>query len=48
MTQIINIKNRYTFPVMSDKIKKELAIIKFDIEKYKKEIDKYKHDRSSN
>ena len=48
MTQIINIKNRYTFSAIPEKLKKELAIIKFDIEKYKKEIDKYKKDRPSN
>jgi hypothetical protein len=48
MTQIINIKNRYTFSAILEKIKKELAIIKFDIEKYKKEVDKYKKDRPSN
>jgi len=41
------IKYCYTFSAIPEKLKKELAIIKFDIEKYKKEIDKYKKDRSS-
>jgi hypothetical protein len=48
MTQIINIKNRYAFSAIPDKIKKELSIIKFEIEEYKKRIDKYKQDRPSN
>jgi hypothetical protein len=48
MTQIINIKNRYAFSAIPDKIKKELAIIKFDINEYKKEIDKYRKYRPSN
>ena len=42
------IKYRYTFSAIPDKIKKELAIIKFDIEEYKKEIDKYRTNRSLN
>ena len=42
------IKYCYTFSAIPEKLKKELAIIKFDIEKYKKEIDKYKKDRPSN
>jgi hypothetical protein len=36
---LISIKNRYTFSAISDNIKKELAIIKFDIEEYKKKIE---------
>ena len=43
MTQNI-IKNHYTFSAIPDKIKKELAIIKFDVDEYLKEIDKYKKD----
>jgi hypothetical protein len=42
------IKNRYTFSAIPDKIKKELAVIKFDLDKYVKEIEKYKKDRPSN
>jgi hypothetical protein len=45
MTQIINIKNRYAFSAIPDKIKKELAIIKFDVNEYKKKIDESKQDR---
>ena len=48
MTQIINIKNRYTVSAIPDKIKKELAIIKFDIETYKKKIEKYSKVRPPN
>ena len=48
MTQIIDIKNRYAFSAIQNKIKKELVVIKFDIEEYKKEIDKYKEDRPHN
>jgi hypothetical protein len=48
MTQIINIKNRYTFLALPDKIKKELAIVKFDVNDYLEEIDKSKKDRPSN
>lgn len=48
MTQIIDIKNRYTFSAIPDKIKKELAITKFDVIEYKKKIDEYKQDRPSN
>ena len=47
MTQNI-IKNQYTFSAIPDKIKKELVIIKFDIEEYKKEIEKYRKNRSPN
>jgi hypothetical protein len=42
------IKNRYAFSAMPNKIKKELAIVKFDIEEYKKEIDKYREGRPIN
>jgi hypothetical protein len=42
------IKYRYTLSAIPEKLKKELAIIKFDIEKYKKETNKYKKDRPSN
>ncbi len=48
MTQIITIKNRYAFSATPDKIKKELAIVKFDLDKYKEEIEKYRKDRPSN
>jgi len=48
MTQIIKINNRYTFSAKPDKIKKELAVIKFDLDEYVKEIEKYKKDRPSN
>ena len=47
MTQI-NINNPYLFSAISDKIKKELASVKFDIEEYLKKIDKYKKDRPQN
>jgi hypothetical protein len=45
MTQIIDIKNRYVFSAIPDKIKKELAIVTFDVYKYLKDIDRYKKDR---
>jgi hypothetical protein len=48
MIQIINIKNRYSFSAIPDKIKKELAIVKFNVDEYKKKINKYKEDRRSN
>ena len=48
MTQIITIKNHYTFSAIPDKIQKELAIVKFDVDEYLKEIDKYKKDRPPN
>ena len=48
MTQIIKINNRYTFSAIPDKIKKELATIKFDLDQYVKEIEKYKKYRPSN
>ena len=48
MTQIIKINNRYTFSAKPDKIKKELAVIKFDLAEYVKEIEKYKNNRPSN
>jgi hypothetical protein len=48
MTQIVNIKHGSTFSSIPDKIKKELTIIKFDIEEYKKELEKYGKDRPSN
>ncbi|MGI9010635.1 MAG: hypothetical protein ACR2F1_05560 [Nitrososphaeraceae archaeon] len=47
MTQNI-IKKQYTFSSIPDKIKKELAIVKFDVNEYKKKIDEYKQDRPSN
>ena len=47
MTQNI-IKNRYTFSAIPDKIKKELAVIKFDLDEYVKEIEKYKNNRPYN
>ena len=43
-----DIKCRYTFSAIPDKIKKELVVIKLDIEEYKKEIDKYRTNRSPN
>ena len=48
MTQIITIKNRYTFSAIPDKIQKELAVIKFDLDEYVNEIEKYKKDKPSN
>ena len=42
------IKYHYTFSAIPDKIKKELVIIKFDIEQYKNEIEKYRKNRSPN
>jgi hypothetical protein len=48
MTQNVDIKNCYVFTAIPDKIKKELAIVKFDVNEYLKEIDKYKKDRPSN
>ena len=48
MTQTIDIKNHYTLSAIPDKIKKELAIVKFNVEKYKKKINEYKQDRPSN
>jgi hypothetical protein len=48
MTQIIKINNRYTFSAIPDKIKKELATIKFDLDEYVKEIEKYKQYTPSN
>ncbi len=39
---------RYTQSGLIDKIKKELAIVKFDVEKYNKEIEKNKKNRPSN
>ena len=47
MTQNI-IKNQYAFSAIPDKIQKELAIVKFDVIEYVKEIDKYKKDRPLN
>ena len=47
MTQNI-IKNQYTFSAIPEKIQKELAIVKFDVVEYVKEIDKYKKDRPLN
>jgi hypothetical protein len=44
LTQIINIKNRLTLSAISDTIKKELAIVKLDVEEYLKNIDRYKND----
>ena len=38
--------SRYTISAITEKIKKELAIVKFNIEKYNKEIDKYRKNRS--
>jgi hypothetical protein len=48
MTQVIDINNHYAFSAIPDKIKKELAIIKFDVDEYKKKINKYKQDRPPN
>lgn len=48
MTQIITIKNHYTFSAIPDKIQKELAIVKFNVNEYLKEIDKYQKDRPLN
>ena len=48
MTQIININNRYAFSALPYQIKKELAVIKFDVDEYVKEIEKYKKVRPSN
>lgn len=48
MTQVIDIKNHYTFSAIPDKIKKELAIVKFDVNEYLKEIDAYKKNRPLN
>ena len=47
MTQNI-IKHPYTFSAIPDKIQKELVIIKFNVNEYLKEIDKYKKDRPLN
>ena len=47
MTQTI-VKNRYTSASIPDKIKKELATVKFDVEEYKIKIDKYKKNRPLN
>ena len=46
MTHII--KNHYTFSAIPNKIKKELAVIKFDVGKYKEEIEKNRKDRYPN
>ena len=43
-----NFKNRYTFSAIPDKIKKELATVKFDVEEYKIKIDEYKKNRPLN
>lgn len=48
MTQLVHVKNRYTFLAIPEKIKKEIAIIKFDVNDYKKKIDRYKQDRLPN
>ena len=48
MTKIRKINNRYTFSAIPDKIKKELAVIKFDLDEYVKEIEKYKNNRPYN
>ena len=48
MTQFVNIKNRYSFSAIPDKIKKELAMIKYDVNEYLKEIKEYKKDRPLN
>ena len=48
MTQNVDIKNRYAFTALPDKIKKELAIMKFDVDDYLEDIDKYKKDRPAN
>ena len=47
MTQTI-VKNRYTSASIPDKIKKELATVKFDVEEYKIKIDEYKKNRPLN
>jgi hypothetical protein len=43
-----DIKNRYAFSAIPDKIKKELANVKFDIEKYREKISKLRKDRPDN
>jgi len=48
MTQFIDIKTRYSFLAIPDKIKKELAVIKIDLDEYVKEIVKYKNNRPYN
>ena len=48
MTQIIDINTRYPFSAIPDIIKKELAIVIFDVEEYLKKIEKYKKDRPLN
>jgi hypothetical protein len=48
MTLNFQIKNRYTFLAIPDKIKKELAIVKFNVNEYLKQIDEYKKDRPLN
>ena len=48
MTLEDTIKYHYTSSAIPDKIKKELVIIKFYIEEYKKEIEKYRKNRSPN
>ena len=47
MTQTI-VKNRYTSASIPDRIKKELATVKFDVEEYKIKIDEYKKNRPLN
>ena len=47
MTQNI-IKYQYTFSAIPNKIQKEFVIIKFNVNEYLKEIDKYKKDRPLN
>ena len=42
------INKHYTFLSIPDKIKKELAIVKFNVDEYLKEIEKYKKDRPLN
>ena len=47
MTQI-KINNRYLFSAIPDKIKKDLAAVKFDLEKYQKDIDNCGKNRPPN
>jgi hypothetical protein len=42
------IKNLYTFSAIPDKIQKELVIIKFNVNEYLKEVEKYKKDTPLN
>ena len=48
MTQSVDIKTRYSFSALPNKIKKEIANKIFDVNEYLEKIDKYKKDRPSN